>query len=264
MGTVGARPGSPGACACGSLDGGVPGTRFKKRAGGQVKQREVRMASMPKRAMVLAAGKGLRMRPITDKTPKPMIPINGRPLIDHVLERLADAGITETVVNTHHLAIQIERYLAGRDRPKVIFSNEEVILETGGGVKNALLQLGEKPFFAVNSDAFWLNGPTDALQRLADIWDEDKMDGLLLLHSTVDAYGYTGRGDFDPDLTVTGPVMAAKPTRTTGDGGDASPTPAPAPPSPVVPSDLSAAARRKRVATLGAGSGTAAQRKFFG
>ncbi len=159
------------------------------------------MAAMPKRAMVLAAGKGLRMRPITDKTPKPMIPINGRPLIDHVLERLADAGITETVVNTHHLAIQIERYLAGRDRPKVIFSNEEVLLETGGGVKNALLQLGEKPFFAVNSDAFWLNGPTDALQRLADIWDEDKMDGLLLLHSTVDAYGYTGMGDFNCDAS---------------------------------------------------------------
>ncbi len=157
------------------------------------------MASMPKSAMVLAAGKGLRMRPITDKTPKPMIPINGRPLIDHVLERLADAGITETVVNTHHLAMQIERHLAGRDRPKVIFSNEEVLLETGGGVKHALLQLGEKPFFAVNSDAFWLNGPTDALQRLADIWDEDKMDGLLLLHSTVDAYGYTGMGDFNCD-----------------------------------------------------------------
>ena len=156
---------------------------------------------MPKRAMVLAAGKGLRMRPITDKTPKPMIPVNGRPLIDHVLERLADAGITETVVNTHHLAIQIERHLAGRDRPKVIFSNEEVLLETGGGVKNALLQLGEKPFFAVNSDAFWLNGPTDALQRLADIWDEDKMDGLLLLHSTVDAYGYTGMGDFNCDAS---------------------------------------------------------------
>ena len=159
------------------------------------------MASMPKHAMVLAAGKGLRMRPISDKTPKPMIPINGRPLIDHVLERLADAGIIETVVNTHHLAIQIERYLAGRDRPKVIFSNEEVLLETGGGVKNALLQLGEKPFLAVNSDAFWLNGPTDALQRLADIWDEDKMDGLLLLHSTVDAYGYTGMGDFNCDAS---------------------------------------------------------------
>ncbi len=159
------------------------------------------MVSMPKRAMVLAAGKGLRMRPITDKTPKPMIPINGRPLIDHVLERLVDAGIIETVVNTHHLAIQIERYLAGRDRPKVIFSNEEVLLETGGGVKNALLQLGEKPFFAVNSDAFWLNGPTDALQRLAEIWDDDKMDGLLLLHSTVDAYGYTGMGDFNCDAS---------------------------------------------------------------
>ena len=155
------------------------------------------MASMPKRAMVLAAGKGLRMRPITDKTPKPMILVNGRPLIDHVLERLAEAGITETVVNTHHLAIQIERHLATRDRPKVTFSNEEVLLETGGGVKHALPQLGEKPFFAVNSAAFWLNGPTDALQRLADIWDEDKMDGLLLLHSTVDAYGYTGMGDFN-------------------------------------------------------------------
>ena len=155
------------------------------------------MAPMPKKAMVLAAGKGLRMRPITDKTPKPMIPVNGRPLLDHALDRLQDAGIEEVVVNTHHLAEQIERHLATRKTPKITFSREDDLLETAGGVKKALALLGDEPFIVVNADAFWLNGPTDALGRLADIWNEDQMDGLLLLHSTVDAYGYAGKGDFN-------------------------------------------------------------------
>jgi N-acetyl-alpha-D-muramate 1-phosphate uridylyltransferase len=155
------------------------------------------MAPMPKRAMVLAAGKGLRMRPITDKTPKPMIPVNGRPLIDHALDRLRDAGVEQAVVNTHYLGEQIERHLASRETPAISFSPEIDLLETGGGVKKALPLLGRAPFIVANSDALWLNGPTDALQRMATVWDDEKMDALLLLHSTVEAYGYTGRGDFN-------------------------------------------------------------------
>ncbi len=155
------------------------------------------MAPMPNKAMVLAAGKGRRLRPITNKTPKPMVPVNGRPLLDHALDRLQDAGIGEAVVNTHHLAEQIERHLAAREVPKVVFSREDDLLETAGGVKKALALLGDDPFIVVNGDAFWLNGPTDTLGRMAAIWNEDEMDGLLLLHSTVDAYGYTGMGDFN-------------------------------------------------------------------
>ena len=157
------------------------------------------MATTLKRAMVLAAGKGLRMRPITKKTPKPMITLNGQPLIDHVLDRLSDTGVYEAVINTHHLGEQIERHLYARTSPKITFSKEVELLETGGGIKNALNILGDKPFFAVNTDVFWLNGPSDALGRLSNIWDPEKMDALLLLHSTINAYGYSGKGDFNCD-----------------------------------------------------------------
>lgn len=155
------------------------------------------MAAIPTWAMVLAAGKGRRMRPITDRTPKPMIKVHGKPLIDHALDRLRDAGIEETVVNVHHLSEQIERHLAARAKPKISFSREADLLETGGGVKRALDAFGDAPFIVANGDSFWLNGPTDAIGRMADVWDDEKMDGLLLLHSTVDAYGYDGKGDFN-------------------------------------------------------------------
>ena len=157
------------------------------------------MTSLPKKAMVLAAGRGIRMRPITDRTPKPMIPVDGRALVDHALDRLDAAGVELAVVNTHHLAEQIERHLAKRKTPAIVISREDELLETGGGVKKALGHFGDEPFWVVNADAFWLNGPTDALGRMAAIWDESAMDGLLLLHSTVDAYGYAGRGDFNCD-----------------------------------------------------------------
>ena len=157
------------------------------------------MASKPNKAMVLAAGRGIRMRPITDRTPKPMIAVDGRPLVDHALDRLEDAGVGFAVVNTHHLAERIESHLAKRTSPKIVFSRESELLETGGGIKNALRHFGDAPFWAVNADAFWLNGPTDALRRMAALWDDDAMDGLMLLHSTVEAYGYTGNGDFNCD-----------------------------------------------------------------
>jgi len=150
----------------------------------------------PEKAMLLAAGLGTRMRPLTDTLPKPLIRIDDTALIDHALDRLESAGVSEAVINTHYLAEQLEGHLTSRALPKIRFSREPDLLDTGGGVANALPMLGDKPFYVVNTDAFWLNGPFDALTRMAETWDEDEMDGLLLLHSTVEAYGYTGRGDF--------------------------------------------------------------------
>ncbi len=151
---------------------------------------------IPKRAMILAAGRGLRMRPITDNTPKPMVHLAGQPLLSHALQRLEAVGVTDIVINTHYLADKIERYYRKYTGAALIFSREKNLLETGGGVKFARSMLGEDPFFVINSDAFWLNGPNDALARLASQWSSEQMDALLMLHSTVDAYGYDGIGDF--------------------------------------------------------------------
>ena len=150
----------------------------------------------PAKAMILAAGLGTRMKPLTDTLPKPLVEVAGSTLIDHVLDRLEQAGIAHVVVNTHHLADQLEKHLGGRGSPDIEFSREQELLETGGGIAKALPLLGQDAFYAVNSDAFWLNGPYDALRRMAETWDDGAMDGLLLLHSTVEAYGYTGVGDF--------------------------------------------------------------------
>jgi MurNAc alpha-1-phosphate uridylyltransferase len=152
-------------------------------------------------AMVLAAGHGTRLRPLTDRVPKPMVPVNGKPLIDHTLDRLAAFGIERAVVNTHYLAEQIERHLAGRRAPRIEISREETILDTGGGIANALPQLGCDPFLAVNAKIVWLDGRIPALQRLAACWDDSRMDGLLLVHPTVTARAYDGPGDFflDPE-----------------------------------------------------------------
>jgi N-acetyl-alpha-D-muramate 1-phosphate uridylyltransferase len=152
---------------------------------------------MPKKAMVLAAGLGTRLRPLTDTLPKPLVQVDGTTLIDHAIDRLESAGVREVVVNTHYLADQLEDHLGNRKAPDIRFSRETDLLDTGGGVANALETFGDEPFFVANSDAFWLNGPFDALVRMANTWNGDDMDGLLLLHSTVEAYGYTGRGDFN-------------------------------------------------------------------
>ncbi len=151
------------------------------------------------KAMVLAAGLGTRLRPVTETLPKPLVEIDGRALIDHVLDRLDAAGIKEVVVNTHHLADQVEKHLEGRSSPEIRLSPEKELLKTGGGVAKALGMLGDQPFFVVNVDALWLNGPFDALERMTATWDDGRMDGLLMLHSTVDAYGYRGIGDFCAD-----------------------------------------------------------------
>lgn len=178
------------------------------------------MSFMPKRAMVLAAGLGLRMRPITLETPKPLIAVGGRTMLDHALDRLEAAGVEEAVVNAHWLADKIEAHLAAnpRRRLKLTLSREETPLETGGGVRQALPLLGDDPFFVVNADIVWLDGPAPALRRLADAWKPAIMDSLLLVTPTAGAVGYDGRGDYQmdpdgrlsqrPDLDVAPFVMA--------------------------------------------------------
>ena len=145
-------------------------------------------------AMVLAAGLGTRMQPLTDTRPKPLIPLAGRTLIDRVLDHLENAGVSRIVVNTHYKAEMLERHLA--ERADIDLSPEPDLLETGGGVKNALPRLGAEAFFVVNSDAVWLDGPTPALQRMAQVWNGETMDALLLFQRTVAVRGPAGRGDF--------------------------------------------------------------------
>lgn len=152
-----------------------------------------------RRAMLLAAGLGLRMRPITETIPKPLVPLAGRPLLDHALDRLEEVGVERAVVNTHYLGEQIAAHLAGRARPQVVLSPEVARLETGGGVLRALPHFEGEPFFVVNGDVFWLNGPRPALEMLAAAWGLCQADALLLLHPTIEAFGYRGDGDFMMD-----------------------------------------------------------------
>lgn len=152
-----------------------------------------------RRAMVLAAGLGQRMRPLTATRPKPLIEVSGRPLIDYVLDHLATAGVDTAVVNVHWLGDQVVRHLSGRTRPRIVISHESEPLETGGGVVKALPELGPAPFFVVNSDALWLDGARPALERLARAWRDSAMDVLMLLHRTVAAVGYDGTGDYFAD-----------------------------------------------------------------
>jgi MurNAc alpha-1-phosphate uridylyltransferase len=152
---------------------------------------------IPRTAMVLAAGYGERMRPLTDRMPKPLVPVAGKPLLDHVLDRLAAAGVEKAVVNVHYLADQIERHVAARAVPRVVISDERAqLLDTGGGVVKALPELGAEPFFHVNSDSIWIDGVHDNLLRLAAAFEPSTMDALLLLAPTAHSIGYSGRGDF--------------------------------------------------------------------
>lgn len=151
----------------------------------------------PKRAMVLAAGLGTRMAPLTDRLPKPLVQVNGRALLDHVLDRLAQAGVERAVVNTHYKADQIVAHLRGRERPAIVISDErEELLGTGGGVARALPHLGPEPFFHINSDTIWIEGGRPNLDRLAATFDPARMDALLLLAERAGSLGYEGRGDY--------------------------------------------------------------------
>jgi N-acetyl-alpha-D-muramate 1-phosphate uridylyltransferase len=155
------------------------------------------MPVKPTKAMVLAAGLGVRMRPLTDKMPKPLVRVAGRALIDHVLDKLGDAGVSEAVVNVHYLPDQIIDHTASRTRPRVIISDERnEVLETGGGVVKALPLLGNAPFFHVNADTMWIDGVRPNLARLAEAFDPARMDILLLMAPTTSSIGYGGRGDY--------------------------------------------------------------------
>ena len=153
------------------------------------------MMTPPRSAMVLAAGLGTRLRPVTATIPKPLVEINGRALIDHALDRLTSAGVERVVVNVHYKARMMAAHLARRDYPQIELSEETELLDTGGGVARALPLLGEA-FFVVNGDVFWLDNRPPALLRLADAFDPADTDGVILLQPTVTAIGYEGRGDY--------------------------------------------------------------------
>ena len=149
-------------------------------------------------AMTLAAGFGKRMRPLTNDRPKPMVELDGRPMIDHVLARLAKAGIKRTIVNLHYKADVLENHLKTRtQQPEIFFSSErDAILDTGGGIKQALPLIGDQPFVLHNSDSVWIETGTDNIARLMASYDSDKMDCLLLMAPTKTSLGYDGAGDF--------------------------------------------------------------------
>jgi MurNAc alpha-1-phosphate uridylyltransferase len=147
--------------------------------------------------MVLAAGLGLRMRPLTERMPKPLVSVAGKPLLDHALDKLAAGGVAQAVINVHYLPDQIIDHVATRQQPHIVISDErDVIFGTGGGVTKALPLLGTSPFFLVNADTMWIDGVRPNLARLAETFDPDRMDVLLLLAPTTNSIGYTGNGDY--------------------------------------------------------------------
>src|SRR6266403_2898963 len=155
------------------------------------------MSVNPAKAMVLAAGLGVRMRPLTDKMPKPLVQVAGRALLDHVLDKLGAAGVSEAIVNVHYLPDQIIDHVGSRKRPRVVISDErDKVLGTGGGVVKALPLLGAAPFFHVNADTMWIDGVRSNLARLAETFDPARMDILLLMAPTTSSIGYHGRGDY--------------------------------------------------------------------
>ncbi|HEY8212968.1 MAG TPA: nucleotidyltransferase family protein [Methylocystis sp.] len=150
--------------------------------------------------MVFAAGLGTRMRPITDRTPKPLVSVAGRTLIDRALDEFEEAGVETAIVNVHHLADQIESHLASRARPRIVISNErDLLLDQGGGIKKALPLIGEDPFFVCNTDAFWIDAARSNILALAEAFDADRMDAALLLAPTQESVGIDWGGDFDLD-----------------------------------------------------------------
>jgi len=150
----------------------------------------------PKKAFVLAAGKGKRMRPLTDNCPKPLIAVGGRTMLDRSLDALAEAGVEEAVVNTWYLGEQIVEHLKNRKHPRITFSNETDLLDTGGGVRRMISFFGDEPFYVLNADVLWTNGREPTLRAMSRVWDGDRMDLLLLLHEAADVPAYAGRGDY--------------------------------------------------------------------
>jgi MurNAc alpha-1-phosphate uridylyltransferase len=163
------------------------------------------------RAMIMAAGFGTRMRPLTNDRPKPLVAVRGRTLLDHALDRLVAAGVTMVVINLHYRAQQVKDHLAGRKDLEIIYSMEEEILGTGGGVVKALPYFKDNAFFVLNSDSVWVEGYVPPLAAMQARWQPGIMDGLLLLASMTTAMGYEGRGDF---LLDTNGHIARVPERT--------------------------------------------------
>jgi N-acetyl-alpha-D-muramate 1-phosphate uridylyltransferase len=158
------------------------------------------MSYFPKTAMILAAGLGTRMRPLTNHTPKPLLPVAGKRIIDYGIDHLNQAGVTRTVVNKHYLPDQIESWANAISGLQMVVSDEtDQVLETGGGVLRALRLLGTDPFYVLNSDCFWTDQGKPALQRLGEMWDDSTMDCLLLLCDPKNTTGYDGKGDFAID-----------------------------------------------------------------
>lgn len=150
--------------------------------------------------MVLAAGLGARMRPVTNEIPKPLVKIAGKAMIDHMLDRFAEVGVETAVVNVHYLADQIEAHLKGRTVPQIIISDERArLLDQGGGIRKALPFFGGEPFFICNTDSLWLEGPHSNLRRLAAAWNPEKMDILLLVAASATSVGIDWPGDFTMD-----------------------------------------------------------------
>lgn len=167
--------------------------------------------AVPETAMVMAAGLGKRMRPLTATRPKPLIEVAGKPLIDHAMDRLRAAGVRKAVVNVHYLADAVEAHLKKRvSGIDIVVSDErKQLLETGGGIVKALPEIDVDPFITVNADNLWIDGPVDALKLLASAWDDSKMDALLLLVPLARAHCHTGRGDFH--MSATGKLSRRKP-----------------------------------------------------
>ena len=155
------------------------------------------VAPMPHTAMVFAAGLGTRMRPVTDTMPKPLVPVGGKPLMDHMLDRFAEVGLERAIVNVHYFADQIEAHLAHRTSPRIVVSDERAkLLDQAGGIRKVLPLIGADPFFLCNTDALWLEGPRSNLAALAAAWNPEVMDVLLLVASTTTSVGVDWAGDF--------------------------------------------------------------------
>ncbi len=171
------------------------------------------MGNLPHTAMIFAAGLGTRMRPLTDKIPKAMVQVLGKPLIDYRIEKLIEAGVKKIVINTHYKADIIHHYLAKRSDVEIVFSYEKEILETGGGLVHALPLLGDDPFYIINCDTIWLDkkNKVSALIKIAKMFEENTADIVMLLKATSSAIGYEGLGDFS--LDAEGHIMQPPPPR---------------------------------------------------
>ena len=162
----------------------------------------------PKKAFVLAAGLGERMRPLTNECPKPLLTVGGKTMLDRVLDELAEVGVSEAVVNTFYLASMIEDHLSIRKFPKIVISRETELLDTGGGVNRMIDFFDDTPFYVLNADVVWTNGKKPTLTALADAWDSSKMDLLLLLYPLEKIQSYTGSGDYYLEERSDYPVFA--------------------------------------------------------